>query len=261
MANLWERIQEYLATPDPSTLRSAAIDKAREAIAVIEEAHQRYGTTHLAISYNGGKDCLVLLLLYIAFLDHTEGSARGMVPTVYVTIQDPFEEVDDFVMESAERYRLHVDRINLPMKEAFASYLNAHPDIQAVLVGTRRGDPHGALLTHFDMTDHGWPSFMRVHPIINWTYSEIWDFLLALEEPYCVLYDRGYTSLGGTGDTLPNPVLQTQHSGGVTFQPAWALTDGKCERRGREEAKKSVKQDVVTRNRRTSMDHQQQRPR
>ena len=43
-----------------------------------------------------------------------------------------------------------------------------------MLVGTRRTDPHGDVLTHFDPTDRGWPPFMRVHPVIDWHYREIW---------------------------------------------------------------------------------------
>lgn len=46
-------------------------------------------------------------------------------------------------------------------------------------------------LTHFDQTDKGWPDFMRVHPIIDWSYKSIWDFLLRLQVPYCSLYDEG----------------------------------------------------------------------
>jgi hypothetical protein len=60
------------------------------------------------------------------------------------------------------------------MKEAFKVYLEEHKNIKAILVGTRRTDPHGENLTHFDMTDQGWPSFMRVHPVIDWHYAEIW---------------------------------------------------------------------------------------
>ena len=42
------------------------------------------------------------------------------------------------------------------------------------------------------MTDADWPRFERVHPIINWSYTDIWTFLRSLHVPYCVLYDRGY---------------------------------------------------------------------
>lgn len=62
----------------------------------------------------------------------------------------------------------------MPMKEAFRLYLEEKKDVKAILVGTRRTDPHGEKLTHFDLTDGGWPSFMRVHPVIDWHYAEIW---------------------------------------------------------------------------------------
>jgi FAD synthetase len=62
----------------------------------------------------------------------------------------------------------------MPMKEAFKLYLEEHRNVKAILVGTRRTDPHGQLLTHFDATDKGWPAFMRVHPVIDWHYAEIW---------------------------------------------------------------------------------------
>ena len=63
------------------------------------------------------------------------------------------------------------------MKAAFERYLHRHERVRAVLVGTRRTDPHGENLGFFDMTDHGWPAFMRVHPVINWHYWEIWDVI------------------------------------------------------------------------------------
>lgn len=122
------------------------------------------------------------------------------------------------------------------MKEAFAEYLHENTSVQAIFVGTRRTDPHGGSLTHFDETDRGWPKFMRIHPVIDWQYQEIWHFIRLFNIPYCSLYDRGYTSLGGTDDTHPNPALQiSQNAGNAGFSPAYELTDGDEERLGRDD--------------------------
>lgn len=66
------------------------------------------------------------------------------------------------------------------MREAFADYLAHNDRVEAIFVGTRRTDPHGGRLGSFQRTDGGWPGFMRVHPVIEWRYGEVWAVSFSL---------------------------------------------------------------------------------
>ena len=48
-------------------------------------------------------------------------------------------------------------------------------------------------LSSFTMTDADWPQFMRVNPILDWSYINVWSCIRSLCVPYCSLYDNGYT--------------------------------------------------------------------
>lgn len=60
------------------------------------------------------------------------------------------------------------------------------------------------------------------------------QFLRHLKIPYCELYDLGYTSLGGTNDTHPNPALKVEDGGKTKYRPAYELTKDEEERLGRD---------------------------
>lgn len=104
-----------------------------------------------------------------------QGDYFRPIQSVYIMSKHPFVEVEDFVVMSERVYSLALQRYVMPMKVGFESYLADNPSVKAIFVGTRRTDPHGALLTNFDETDHGWPKFMRIHPVIDWHYVEIWS--------------------------------------------------------------------------------------
>lgn len=258
-ARIHDRISTFLIEEtNEQNLRSVQ-EQTRISLGVISEALDRYSLPEISLSYNGGKDCLVLLILYLSVL-HSKGLTRSTtnnvssahhepIQCVYIQAPHPFTEVETFVTSSVATYSLSLDSYAKPMKAAFANYLHDKPSVKAIFVGTRRTDPHGTDLTHFDPTDHGWPEFMRIHPVIEWHYVDIWTFIRHLKIPYCVLYDRGYTSLGGTTDTHPNPALlcqpqtprDSQTENGVQngtrtpkFRPAYELVEDQEERLGRD---------------------------
>ena len=121
------------------------------------------------------------MILYLCAL-HKRGlvtqepssSIETAVQCVYIQDKHPFKEVEEFVAKSIKTYSLSLLEYAKPMKEAFADYLRDTPSVKAILVGTRRTDPHGEHLKHFDPTDKGWPAFVRVHPVIDWHYVDIW---------------------------------------------------------------------------------------
>lgn len=258
--------------PESQRLRDVQA-QVKVAMGVIDEALARYEPHELAMSYNGGKDCLVLLVLVLACLpawaearaskqsstaDNTAASStpiQAQPPTpsiepptlppavaaqfptrlqaLYVVCNNAFSEVDEFVEATSQDYGLYLARCMLPMRQALEAYLEMAPGVKAMFVGTRRTDPHGEKLTHFDMTDEGWPKFMRIHPVIDWHYAEVWAFIRHLDIPYCELYDQGFTSLGGMLDTLPNPALAID-AAKTKFRPAYELMDDDEERLGRD---------------------------
>ncbi|TKA67574.1 hypothetical protein B0A49_06724 [Cryomyces minteri] len=238
-AKINARVAAFLAA-DAATERLRRVqEQTRISLGVIEEALDRYSLEQLSLSYNGGKDCLVLLILFLCALHRKQlATSSARIQSVYIISAHPFAEVDAFVDHSIREYSLALARYAKPMREAFEDYLADVPAVKAIFVGTRRTDPHGANLTHFDATDGGWPAFMRIHPVIDWHYAEIWTFICHLGVPYCPLYDQGYTSLGGTTDTHPNPALRAgnaiEESEKTAFRPAYELVEDEEERLGRD---------------------------
>ena len=194
---------------------------------ILTEALTRYGLDNVAIAFNGGKDCTVLLhLLYIALqkLDHTK------ILTVCIETDAVFDELEEFIKVSQQTYRLSMIKFSGKIKAGLFELEKVAPNIKAVLMGTRLTDPYSSELKPFTACDPGWPPLMRVSPMLGWSYNHVWEFLRELNVPYCSLYDEGYTSLGSVNNTQRNPALLSVDG---VYQPAYLLEDVTLERAGR----------------------------
>lgn len=241
-----ERVKEELSwliskvPPEKVSLVSEDLyPKLHTSVAVMEKALQDYRLEETCVAFNGGKDCTVILALFHALLLKLNADLlSSKMKVLYVCPPDPFTEVEQFISQTEKRYPISVIRVTGTIFEALANLKTTHPEIKAILMGTRRTDPHAEHLTEFSPTDVSWPSYMRVNCILDWSYHHVWQFLKLFRIHYCKLYDQGYTSLDGRNGTQRNPALAVQGTGGEggaqpRFLPAHMLSDGALERAGR----------------------------
>ncbi|CAG5132824.1 unnamed protein product [Candidula unifasciata] len=206
----------------------------RNAVATLERALEMYQLSEICVGFNGGKDCTVMLHLWYAVVKKKFPDYNEKLQALYIRSRYPFPEVEKFVQLSRDRYNLQMIHYDGRIKECLATLKVKHPQMKAVIMGTRKTDPCSDQLREFSMTDADWPQLMRVNPLLEWHYKHVWQFLRQLCLPYCSLYDRGYSSLGSMDNTHPNPLLQYIDERGVlAFRPAYLLENGERERDGR----------------------------
>ncbi|XP_053980953.1 FAD synthase-like [Hylaeus volcanicus] len=203
-------------------------EHVKSALDILQECYRTYKPEDIFISFNGGKDCTLVLHLAASIVKLQNITS---LLCLYVTA-DSFPEVDSFVERAAGYYGFELVRKEGPLQLALKSFLNERKNLKVSLMGVRKGDPGSENLKAFTPTDPSWPNLIRVNPILNWTYDQVWKFLLKHNVPYCPLYDQGYTSLGTRSTTVPNPRLKDPKNPS-SYLPAHTLTDVSAERQGR----------------------------
>ncbi|CCF58806.1 hypothetical protein KAFR_0F02090 [Kazachstania africana CBS 2517] len=189
----------------------------------------------ISFSYNGGKDCQVLLLLYLSCLweffvvkaNESQFDFKyhrfpmTQLPTVFINSEETWPTLENFMNYTQKRYHLSLyesmkddDRYNksMSMSDAFQDFLYKNPVTKAIVIGIRHTDPFGEHLKSIQKTDSNWPDFIRLQPLLHWKLGNIWSFLLFSNEPICGLYNYGFTSIGNVHETKPNPFLKIENS-------------------------------------------------
>ena len=194
----------------------------------MQQSHDFIATTiqanpNFILSFNGGKDCTVVL-------DLLSKVCKDVIPCLYIKLPDTFNETESFIFNCCERYNMLLYTIHAKtIKLGLLKFLSLH-NYSVIFIGTRSTDPHGKSMLPLQMTDKGWPGILRAHPILNWNLKDIWDYILQYNVKYCTLYDQGYSSIGHKSITKQNPALLHDNK----YLPAHSLCIDELERNGRQ---------------------------
>eukprot|EP00818_Percolomonas_sp_WS_P001407 CAMPEP_0117443794 /NCGR_PEP_ID=MMETSP0759-20121206/4889_1 /TAXON_ID=63605 /ORGANISM="Percolomonas cosmopolitus, Strain WS" /LENGTH=308 /DNA_ID=CAMNT_0005235801 /DNA_START=187 /DNA_END=1113 /DNA_ORIENTATION=+ len=274
----------------PLNLSGPLQAKLHFSLHVIIHALQRYH--HIGISFNGGKDSVVMMNLvdcashilseWESELElhlgghnqplHESLQGTPILPATkrhltvfHLSETNSFHELDDFIHKFRDKYILRGD--SSQHKDSCCNQYDFESFRYEDMMKGKKGTNWDCIILGVRMSDYddrkeeqqklsimcpttgNWPKMMRIHPILYWSYGDIWEFTRALDLPYCILYKYGYTSIGRTTNTRPNPELKRfpkidsqngrdsaskdTKGGTKTYEPAWMLQDESKERSGR----------------------------
>ena len=123
-----------------------------EVLDVFRQCLDRWSLAEIALSFNGGKDCTVLLHLLVHYMttrgcraeagSGTEAGSLHGLKVVFFETDPGFPEVATFMTDMEALYGFRVR--SLPGLKTGLAVL-VEEGVQAVLLGTRRTDPHGGM--------------------------------------------------------------------------------------------------------------------
>ncbi|XP_053693454.1 FAD synthase-like isoform X2 [Sabethes cyaneus] len=116
-------------------------DKLKQTIQLLDKVFARYTQNEIFISFNGGKDCTVLLDIVMARFQKVKQEDCN-VRCIYIQPSKPFEEIDVFVEKCMHHYGINIQVIKGTVKSVLHQLCKETPNIKACLMGTRNTDPH-----------------------------------------------------------------------------------------------------------------------
>ncbi|EUD67415.1 FAD synthetase [Plasmodium inui San Antonio 1] len=242
---------------DETILRKKIVELSDDIMKAIYHIYDlfRLCKDNVFLSFNGGKDAVVILHLfrcaYAKYIHDVKGQRQKPKLIYFKDEVNEFPEVYQFLNECVYMYDLdltvikgtwkssitkfietfqrqhQISRID-QVKENFVDSCAFFPTI-AFINGTRFNDTNSENLQILNISSRGLPPYLYLNPIFYWTYGAIWTFILYFKFDYCILYNHGYSSIGSVHDTVKNEFLKYNDC----YLPAYFLKNWDYERYSR----------------------------
>jgi len=195
----------WISNEMPIQLRNRVLDTLN----IVRQGFERFQNS-IAFCFNGGKDSTILLDMIL----RCSIKLKFDLKIFFIETNDNFQEIEDFIDECEKHWNINVLRIRADSTKNGLIILKEQFDIKAVILGIRQSDQPNYPMRAFEETSAGWPEAMRILPILDWNYQDIWNYIDYMNVPYCYLYTQGFTSIGSSKNSIPNPSLFDQQTGG-----------------------------------------------
>lgn len=116
---------------------------------VLNKTLDAYEANEIFLSFNGGKDCTVLLHMFVNLF--TQRYPNETLLCLYIQPDSPFDEIEDFIRECEQLYMVRVERIRGTVKATLFEICQKYPHLKAVVMGCRRTDPYCSDLNVFQV--------------------------------------------------------------------------------------------------------------
>jgi len=192
--------------------------------AIIKKVLHERGNSNISIAFKGGKESSVLLHLVKTVMDEMN-CAYDILDIVYFSPEvDEIEKLKSYNQDFVKSLKMNkcykVIQTN-DITEGLQKYIHSS-NITTMIIGIKSSDEGAKSLQH-TMQTQDVVQLNRIHPLLHWSYKEIWEYIKTNDVYICELYKHGYTKLQTNLTTTRNPLLSDKKSN--SFKHASELSD------------------------------------
>lgn len=169
----------------------------RQALAMHEDGY--------FVAFSGGKDSVVLLeLVRMSGVKHTAHFHMTTVdpPELLDFIRKNYPQGVEWVRPKLSMFQLIVKKHYLPTRMArFCCDILKEQggEGRMVLTGVRWSESAKRATRPMVQSCYKGDKRILLHPVIDWSDEDVWEFIRSKKLPYCSLYDEGFKRIGCVG--------------------------------------------------------------